>query len=235
MSAAAIPAEETPERPDRRALLLGGCMALTAGVVAARMPRRHEALIPPGKLDHAVPLRIGGWTYQTSSGLVLPPPDQLARLLYDTQVTRTYASDIDLPVMMLLAYGSSQSGALQIHRPEICYPASGFHLSATDESALAIGGPRPLPVRRFSASSDTRAEQVLYWTRIGEYLPVSWAAQRVAVMRANLKGDVPDGLLVRLSVATRDVAGGQAVLARFADAMIHALTPTARRMLIANY
>lgn len=222
-------------RPDRRAFILGGAMALTAGLTWARMPHRHDALIPAGRLDKAVPLRIGGWTYQTASGLVLPPPDQLARLLYDVQVTRTYASDIDLPVMMLLAYGSSQSGALQIHRPEICYPASGFHLSATDESALPIGGARPLPVRRFSATSETRAEQVLYWTRIGRALPVSWAAQRLAVMRANLHGDIPDGLLVRLSVATRDVAGGQAVLARFAAAMIASLAPAARPMLIADY
>ena len=221
--------------PGRRDVVLGGAMALAAGVTAARMPHRHAALLGSRQLNAAVPLRIGGWTYESASGLVLPPPDQLARLLYDTQITRTYASDVDLPVMLLLAYGSTQSGALQIHRPEICYPASGFRLSATDEAALPLGNGRRLPVRRFSASSDTRAEQVLYWTRIGDDLPVSWTAQRLAVVRSNLRGDIPDGLLVRLSTATRDVAGGQAVLQRFADTLIGALTPAARRMLIAGY
>lgn len=221
--------------PGRRDVLLGGAMALAAGVTYARMPHAHAPLIPADRLNAAVPLRFGGWSYESASGLVLPPPDQLAKLLYDTQVTRTYASDIDLPVMLLMAYGSTQSGALQIHRPEICYPASGFRLSETSEAALPIGGGHLLPVRRFSAASDTRAEQVLYWTRIGRDLPVSWAAQRWAVVRSNLRGEIPDGLLVRLSVMTRDAAGGQAVLQRFAASLLGAVTPAARHMLIADY
>lgn len=224
-----------PARPGRRDVVMGGLAALAAGTAWARLPRRRAPLVSGAAFNAAVPLRFGGWSFETASGLVLPPPDQLARLLYDVQVTRTYGSEVDLPVMMLLAYGSSQSGALQIHRPEICYPASGFRLSRTDETALPLGPGPALPVRRFSASSDARTEQVLYWTRIGGDLPVSWAAQRLAVVRANLRGEVPDGLLVRLSVATPDVAAGQAALRRFAAALVGALTPAARRLLVAGY
>lgn len=235
MSAEAPAPAQASAMPGRRDVLMGGAMALAAGVAYTRMPHAHAPLIPADRLNAAVPLRFGGWSYESASGLVLPPPDQLAKLLYDTQVTRTYASDIDLPVMLLMAYGSTQSGALQIHRPEICYPASGFRLSRTNEASLPIGGGHALPVRRFSAASDTRAEQVLYWTRIGRDLPVSWAAQRWAVVRSNLRGEIPDGLLVRLSVMTRDEAGGQAVLQRFAASLLAAVTPAARRMLIADY
>jgi len=39
---------------------------------------------------------------------------------------------------------------------------------------------------------------VLYWTRIGELVPTGWWSQRFAVVQSNLRGTIPDGLLVRL-------------------------------------
>jgi len=223
----------TAGRPSRREWLLGGALALTAGVAYARMPREKLRLIGKGALDRAVPRTVGGWQFREASGLVLPPPDQLAQLIYDEQLTRTYDSDVDLPVMLLIAYGSSQSGMLQIHRPETCYPASGFRLTDTVETTMPLDRGHGIPVRRFSATSDTRVEQVLYWTRIGRELPVSWAEQRLAVVRSNLRGYVPDGLLVRLSTATSDTNGGQRTLQRFAAALLGAMGP-ARQMLVAD-
>ena len=222
-----------PLAPSRRDVLFGGAMALTAGVAYARMPRRRTMLIGAGQLDRIVPLKVGNWTYQSESGLVLPPPDQLAQLLYDQQLARTYVSGTDLPIMLLMAYGSSQSGMLQIHRPEICYPASGFRLSATREQQLALPGGRALPIRCFTARSDTRTEQLLYWTRVGDALPVSWAQQRVAVVRSNLAGDIPDGLLVRISTISNDPVAAQVTLERFTRTMLDLIGPKGRRMLIA--
>lgn len=219
--------------PRRRDLLLGGALAAAGGIAYARVPHRGYKPIPPGALERLVPLTVGGWRFQAASGVVLPPPDQLAHLLYDTQLTRTYESGVDLPVMLLMAYGSSQSGMLQIHRPETCYPASGFRLTDTVEDRMPIGKGRSIPVRRFTAASDTRVEQVLYWTRIGDDLPVSWAQQRLAVVRSNLRGFVPDGLLVRMSTVTEDMRGGQDTLRRFAEAMIDALG-TGRRLIVAD-
>ena len=219
--------------PSRRDALLGGAMALAAGLAYARMPRRKYRLIAPGQLERLIPLDVGGWRFQAASGLVLPPPDQLAQLLYDDQLTRTYQSDVDLSVMLLVAYGSSQGGMLQIHRPEICYPASGFRLTDTVEDMMPVGNGRSIPVRRFTAASDTREEQVLYWTRIGQALPVSWAEQRLAVVRSNLRGYVPDGLLVRLSTISGDVKSAQDTLQRFAAVML-GLLGDRRRLLIAD-
>ena len=219
--------------PSRRDALLGGAMALTAGLAYARMPRRKYRLIAPGQLDHLIPLKVGEWRFQEASGLVLPPPDQMAQLLYDEQLTRTYQSDVDLSVMLLMAYGSSQGGMLQIHRPETCYPASGFRLTDTVEDTMPVGKGRSVPVRRFTATSDTREEQVLYWTRIGQALPVSWAEQRMAVVRSNLHGYVPDGLLVRLSTISGDVKNAQDTLQRFVAVLLQDLGDR-QRLLIAD-
>ncbi len=163
---------------------------------------------------------------------MLPPPDQLARLLYDQQVARSYTSPDQLPVMLLLAYGSSQSGMLQIHRPEICYPASGFKLTETQVTSVPLTQSVALPSRSFTANSDTRVEQVLYWTRIGELVPTGWWSQRFAVVRSNLHGKIPDGLLVRLSTVSNDADQAQATLKKFARAMLEEMSPATRRMLI---
>ena len=75
-----------------------------------------------------------------------------------------------------------------------------------------------------------------YWTRIGDYLPASWTTQRVDVMRENLAGFVPDGLLVRLSTVSQNADQAQAMLERFARAMLTSVGPAGRRMLIGpNY
>jgi EpsI family protein len=226
-------ADDMPDlRPNRRDLLVGGAALVAAGTAYARMPRRPTMMIGKDQLDKLVPLKIDNWNYEMASGLVLPPPDQLARLLYDQQVTRSYSSPDQLPVMLLMAYGSSQGGMLQIHRPEICYPASGFHLTETEVTGIPLPGGRRVASRSFTASSDTRVEQVLYWTRIGDVVPTSWSGQRVAVIRSNLAGSIPDGLLVRLSTVSNDAAQAQATLKKFAAEMLSAMPVASRNMLI---
>lgn len=234
--ASTVPEEEPHGfAPSRRDLLIGGMLAAAAGIAWAREPTHRIASIGKDQLDKIVPLHIGSWSFQNASGIVLPPPDQLARMLYDQQVARTYSSLSEPDVMMVLAYGSGQNGALQVHRPEICYPASGYRLTHKDEDVLALPNGKKLPIRSFTAESDTRTEQVLYWSRIGDDLPTSWSAQRIAIMRANLRGDIPDGLLARVSTISTDRDGSMAMLKRFCRTAFAAAGPSGRRKLIGGY
>lgn len=221
--------------PSRRDLLIGGAMAACAGVAFARDPHTRIASIKANELDRIVPLQLAPWHYQSAAGIVLPPPDELARLLYDQQSSRSYAAEDELPVMLVMAYGSSQGGALQVHRPEICYPASGFRLTDTVVRDLRIGNGKTIPTRFFTARSDTRVEQVLYWTRIADVLPTSWTGQRIAIMRSNLAGYVPDGLLVRVSTIHEDPVRAKLSLDRFCRTMLAAIGPEGRRMLVGQH
>lgn len=221
--------------PGRRDLLFGG-LAAAAGVTAyARKPRRKLMMIGENGLAKIVPDQVGNWIYDSSGGLVLPPPDQLAQLLYDQQIARNYAAADKLPIMLLMAYGSSQSGMLQIHRPEVCYPASGFQISQTRETPWEWAPGHAIPVRRFTARSDTRVEHVLYWTRIGNELPVDWASQRIAVMRSSLSGFVPDGLLVRLSAVSQNAVQAEEMVEAFARAMLTVIGPDGRQKLLGRH
>ncbi|MBY9064667.1 EpsI family protein [Sphingomonas yunnanensis] len=215
---------------DRRRALLGGAFLLTAGVAAARVPGHHIDLLGKRKLDPLIPARVGPWSFYSKSGLVTPPPDQLSDLLYSQLLTRVYLAPDELPIMLLMAQSSGQTGVLQVHRPEYCYPAGGFKL--TDRAVRSV----PLPGGQLDATvmtarADNRVEQLMYWTRVGRDMPLSWAQQRWSVARANLRGDVPDAILVRISTLTNDREAGMATLAAFTRALFAAVPADVRRVL----
>lgn len=222
----------TSATPSRRDLLIGGAMLATAVATYARLPRARIASIGPKQLDKLIPLQFGHWRFETTSGLVQPPPDALSALLYDQQVSRVYVADDAAPVMLSMAYGNSQGGMLQVHRPEICYPASGFRLTETRLHPIVDPGHRTIPARSFTATSDVRNEQVLYWTRIADMLPTGWTVQRLDIMRSNLAGKIPDGLLVRFSTTVEDGDRAFATLERFARELLVAVGPGGRRKLL---
>ena len=199
----------TNRRVSRRAFFVGGAMLATAGAAVARIPEPNAPGIGNDKFKALVPDTVGRWTFQQTSGLVLPPEDALSARLYDNLVTRSYTDPAGQVIMLLIAYKNFQDGVLQIHRPEICYPAGGYALSPTIETAIPVGGGRSMPANAFSANGNERSEQVLYWTRIGEAFPVRWSEQRLAVLRANLARINPDGMLARVSSLSRTYGSGR--------------------------
>ena len=215
---------------DRRRALLGGAFLLTAGVAAARVPGNHIDLLGKRKLDALIPARVGPWSFYSKSGLVTPPPDQLSDLLYSQLLTRVYLAPEQLPIMLLMAQSSGQTGVLQVHRPEYCYPAGGFTLTDKAVRSVALPG-GPLDATVMTATADNRVEQLMYWTRVGRDMPLSWAQQRWSVARANLRGDVPDAMLVRISTLTHDRDAGLATLAAFTRALFAAVPADVRRVL----
>lgn len=189
----------------RREMLIGaGCLA-TAAVAFARLPRRHVAYLGEGKLEQLVPARFAGWEFATQSGFILPPEDQLKDQIYSQLLTRTYTRSGGNEIMLLIAYNAAQDGVVQIHRPEVCYPASGFRLIENQEHATRLSNTIVIPSRYIMAENAVRREKIVYWTRIGDDFPRKWAEQRRAVFEQNLRGDIPDGLLIRISSVSQDI------------------------------
>jgi EpsI family protein len=216
----------------RRNFIIGGTLMAASGVSYARQPRPVRQRLPKGSLDKMIPNKIGSYQFESSSGLVLPPPDELSDRLYDDILTRVYTAPDSVPVMLLIAYSNLQDGLLQVHRPETCYPVGGYTLSNTQIIDVPMLGREPIPSRLFSADSAGRSEQVLYWTRIGRNMPTKWIDQRWAVVGANLRGEVPDGLLIRFSAATANAALAVPALKSFAANLVSAASPVGRRLLV---
>jgi len=215
----------------RRKVLVGLGMMAASATAFARAPVPNSPKLPKKRFEDLIPDTVGQWKFATTSGVVLPPPDALSDRLYDNLVTRIYTDQDDRAVMFLAAYNNRQDGVLQIHRPEICYPAGGFNLSPTRPTELQLGAGQTLPANAFLATARDREETVLYWTRVGTEFPQQWSQQRLAVIRANLRGIIPDGLLFRVSTFGGDMPRELEVLEGFTRQFIEA-SPTPLRSLM---
>jgi EpsI family protein len=219
----------------RRDVLFGGGLLVAAGSAAALTPRRHVVLLGDNRdLESIVPKRFGNWNAVPSNTFVLPKPAEgsLADRLYNQTVTRLYQSSNNLSVMLVMAYGKIQNDLLQLHRPEICYSATGFQISDSRSTVVDLPGNVELPVRQLTATAEQRVEPIVYWTRIGDSLPTTGQQQRWVKLEQQLDGIVPDGILVRLSTVAASTETTFAALRQFAVAMLTAVAPADRPVLI---
>jgi EpsI family protein len=221
----------TEPQVDRRKVLLGLLFCSAAGLAAVRQPNKHLDYLGKDKLDALVPKTIGPWKFVAASGLVVPPNDQLSRAIYSNLLTRVYADGQNPPVMLLVAQSGSQTGVLQIHRPEICYTAGGYHISAVNPQPIQVGS-TIVPANSMDASADGIVEHVIYWTRVGDRMPASWKQQRLAVAEQNIRGIVPDAILVRVSTVTEDASSARKTLQAFVRALIGSLPANRRDVFI---
>lgn len=202
------------------------------GIAEGLRPRRKLRLLKSGTIGDAIPERFGAWEAHADE---LVSPDQagrLAKTLYSEIVSRTYVhGGNEAAVMVLAAYGDTQSDLLQLHRPESCYPAVGFALQSAKSIALPLSGAAELPAREVVAVLGDRVENIMYWTRMGEQLPRTGGEQREARLANSIAGVVPDGILVRCS-AIGESAPSFATLSSFVPELLRAVRPSARPALI---
>ncbi|MFN0315898.1 MAG: exosortase-associated protein EpsI, B-type [Burkholderiales bacterium] len=209
--------------------------AASLGAVALRPGAKAADAGPVTVLDQMVPKQFGEWREQTLSvaQMVNPETKELLDKLYSQILTRTYVNDRGYRIMLSLAYGSDQRGDLQAHKPEICYPAQGFTLKSNEPGTLAtnFGG---IPVRRLDTFLGSRQEPVTYWFTFGDKAVGGTAAgvyKRMVQMRYALSGQIPDGLLFRVSSIDPDPSGAYRVHDQFVDEMLKAIPPADRHRL----
>ena len=122
--------------------------------------------------------------------------------------------------MLLVAHGDSQSDLLQLHRPEVCYPAVGFEVDGREVVPVKLPGGATMPAVALATHAGDRREDVLYWTRLGEYLPMSNGEQRRDRLRTAMAGYVADGVLFRASMIRGSDAPQFPVLSEFCGALL---------------
>jgi EpsI family protein len=225
----------TSSAASRRAFLIGSVLAAGAAVALAAKPRHSEDRLLRHNLADLIPRTIGPWAVTTMAGMIVATEDQAAPAEgYDQLLTRVYRADGLPTIMLLLAYGSTQGGSLQLHRPETCYPGQGFRLDAFSDVDLDVGIGNPVHARRFTARRDDRVERLTYWTRISDRFPTNTAEEYASIIASVARGSVPDGLLVRASSLEGDQRGIDAALAQFVRAMVLGSGPAGRNLLVGD-
>lgn len=219
----------------RRDVILGlGCF-LAAGGAYALTPHRHVSLLGKRQIAQIIPRAFDGWNSRDVSDLVAPKEESLASRLYGQTVGRVYSSAAGGPqVMMLVAHGDTQNDDLQLHRPEVCYPFFGYAIQEDSVDQIAVGGPVSLPCRRLLAVAPDRQESIVYWSRLGEYLPLDRRQQQLDRLYTAMHGEVADGVLSRFSVAGGDPAQAVAVLQDFVPKFVRAISPSDRAVIIGS-
>lgn len=182
-----------------------------------------------GKLDleTVIPKRFGNWVMEPAGAYVINPQSQaVLEKIYAQTLSRTYVNSISgNRIMLSIAYGLDQRDAMQVHYPEVCYPAQGFavHSNEADTLETSLGD---IPVRRLSTSlSGQRFEPITYWTTVGEHVVKSSSTKKLAELTYGIRGHIPDGLLFRVSSIDRDLPAAHRYHDIFVKDLLQAMEP----------
>lgn len=197
--------------------------ALAAGVLQPRV--RLSEQLGSIKLDDVVPVAFGDWELDRRGPVQVVNPQQQEMLsqIYSQTLSRTYVNKQGYRVMLSIAYGGDQRDAMQVHYPEVCYPAQGFSVNRnTVGSTVTAAG--TIPVRRLETSlGRQRLEPVTYWTTVGERAVMGNLNKKAAEMSYGLRGIIPDGMLFRVSSLDAQTAQAFAMQDRFITDIVAAL------------
>lgn len=218
-----------------RAALAAAAMAAASLLAVAMTPREFLAdQQPRERLEALVPRSFGGREVDRSI-IPIPPSPDLQKVLdetYDETVALTYRHRDGQRVMLSLAYGRNQHKGMNTHRPEVCYPAQGFRIvSDTRDGSIAFDG-RSIPVKRMVAAMGARNEPITYWLMVGDSITSFGYPQRWHTIRYGLRGEVPDGVLVRVSSIDADATAAFIVQQRFVKELLSALSMPQRARLL---
>ncbi|MCK6384182.1 MAG: EpsI family protein [Rhodocyclaceae bacterium] len=214
----------------RSGLLVAALMfAASAAAVALRPTHKLADDGPKVDLEAMIPKSFADWRVDESLLIILPAPDVQAELdkIYNQTLARTYINTKGQRIMLSIAYGGDQSDALSIHRPEGCYQGQGFNIKKRDSTFLNLSF-GSLPVSRLVASSGRRHEPITYWIIVGEQRATTNLDMKKIKLAYALKGEIPDGILVRVSSIDTDEARAFSIHREFIDAIAHALPATER-------
>jgi len=219
----------------RRDLLFGAACVAAAGGALALKPRREVSLLRSRELAKVVPTSFGEWSSNDIRDPLALNPGSLSAKLYGQLVTRVYRqASTGQEVVMLLAHGERQTDDLQLHRPEVCYPAFGYKLLRNEPLAIPLQAGPPIPSRRILAARESREEAIVYWSRIGEYLPADGGQQRRDRLRIAMQGMIPDGVLCRFSTPTSSPAESWALVTQFIVSLLGTMAADQRQVLVGS-
>jgi EpsI family protein len=211
-------------------LAMAGTSALTGALTPApRAPLPHEQF----SLEQMIPSRFGTWVLDPSVVPLRPDPEQQGMLekIYDQTLSRTYIDPQGRRVMLSIAYGGDQSKSLQLHLPEVCYVAQGFEMLKDGDDLLPTRYGQ-VPVKRLVARLSERNEPITYWITIGDKATRSGIEQKLRRLAYGLSGEIPDGMLVRVSTIQANENAAWQVQDRFVADLLGALSPRDRAHLI---
>ena len=181
------------------------------------------------ELETMIPEQFGSWhkVAQASNQIIDPQQAQTIARIYSQTLSRTYMNEQGYRIMLSIAYGDDQRDSVQLHYPEVCYPAQGFRLSQKRRGMLdtALGN---IKVTRLLTSLGPRKEPVTYWATVGNEVVQGGVDKKLTEMQYGLRGIIPDGLLFRVSSIDSDSERAFAAQQKFVNDLLGDIDPNSR-------
>ena len=211
---------------DRRSFIIGTGLTAAGGLYHLRAPVPLAEPVEQASFSASIPKKVAGWTSRTTQEVVLPPQDD-SNQLYQNLETRIYEGAGLPAIMLLIAFNSKQENDIQVHRPEVCYPAAGFPILWTRPAQIRLAS-KTLAGRELLAERGGLQERIFYWVRVGNAFPVNWWQQRLTMAVQNLKGAIPDGALFRVSAIEQPDNPRSGAIMKFIEAFFKEVPPAFR-------
>lgn len=184
-----------------------GILMVSSGVLAMALTPTQRIADQQEKinLEIMIPTKFGDWQIDKSIVPLQIDAETQAKLdkIYNQTLARTYVNSQNERIMLSVAYGGDQSDNLAVHKPEVCYYVQGFEIMKilSDELITQYG---KLPIKRLLAVKGNRNEPITYWVTVGDKAVLPGLDQKLQQLRYGLTGNVPDGILVRISSIDND-------------------------------
>ena len=188
-------------------VLATACMLGAAYCAEALKPRESLAdMRPQIVLEQLIPNQFGVWKVDPALTPVLPDPavQRVIESAYSQTLARGYVNDKGQIVMLTIAYGKDQnSESTAAHRPEFCYTGQGFTIRELGLHQAQLAS-HALTMRQLVGIRDNYTEQISYWVTLDDRATLPGLGRKMAQLRFGLRGQIADGMLVRVSTASRD-------------------------------
>ena len=216
---------------------LGVLMVSTAALTTAVTPTNKIAdQRSTMNLETLIPSSFDDWSIDKSIIPLQVDPKAQAQLdkLYNQTLARTYVNSQGNRIMLSIAYGGDQSDQMELHKPEVCYLAQGFAIknNVASELSTQFGS---LPSRRLLAVRGNRSEPITYWVTVGDKAVLSGIRQKLQQIRYGLSGNVPDGMLVRVSTIGIDEDQSYLLHDAFIQNMLSSIGGKERARLVGSF
>ncbi len=216
-----------------KATILLVLMLLAAGAaVFLRPTQRISAQHPQFNLETMIPKQFGVWRLDDRFTLIQVTHDRQAILdqIYNQTVSRTYFDDQGHRIMLSIAYGGDQGDTMRVHKPEACYFDQGYQVQnvTTNKLNTDYGS---IVTKRMLTTNGLRVEPVTYWIKIGDTITVHDLKWKLSQIRYGLMGQIPDGLIFRVS-SISDESIGYILQEKFIRDLLAAISSEDRAHLI---
>jgi EpsI family protein len=183
--------------------------------------------------ERIIPKEFADWRVVDDVPVIIADPQMQQNIdkLYAQTVNRSYVNTNESVIMLSLAYGLDQRDSMQVHKPEVCYPAQGFVVNK-EWNQFFDTGYGTIPIKFLDTNLSNRREYVTYWILLGDEVVSGGFDKKMKQLSYSLLGKVPDGLLFRVSSIGSVEQKELSIQREFIKELLSQIKPNERRLFI---